>query len=213
MSRQPVTRDDLPYLEVESVNEGPVIPAKDDRPEYHTWHIRGTVSDPSIVDTSFWCTLLGKDRNCLYGDWRVKPGPDRKVEFETAFDHPTTISAGDHLAFAGIHHGWAAILIEDGPNAWEECTFSARNAIATRFVGTDGQSYRKLVEQKEGEPIEPDAELIVEGWDHEHCLLCNDHIDPGDRFYRHKSERGQFLCVNCYEEHAMTGDLSFLLPR
>ena len=209
MSRTPITRNDLPYLEVESVEEGPMIPASGDWPEHRTWRILGTISDPGVVKTSSWYALLGLDRNCLNGNWSAIPGADRKAEFETA-DDPKSISTGSRLPFAGDLDAWAAILIEDGPDAWEERSFAARNAIATRFRDEDGKLWRKLVEKKDDQPIEAGAETVVDGWDHEHCLICNAHIDPGNRFFKHKSAN-ELLCVTCYESHAKTGDLSFLV--
>jgi hypothetical protein len=186
MSPPPITRKDLPYFEVESIEEGPVIPASGDQPEYPTWRIRGIISAPTVVDPSRWCALLGLDRNCLYGEWLAKPDSDHKVEFETTH-HPKSISAGSHLPFAGDLDAWAAILIEDGPDSWEEHSFVVSNAIATRFLDKDGQPWRTLVEQVDDQPTESGSEVVIDGWDHEHCLICNAHIDPGDRFFKHKS--------------------------
>lgn len=204
-----ITRNDLPYLEVESIEEGPLIPAKDGQPEYRLWQIRGTVSDPNIVDASSWCALLGPNRDCLYGDWAALPGPDCKVQFETA-NEPKGVSTGMRLPYGGTLDVRAAILIEDGPPFWQESRFEAKDAIAVRFVDENGQAWRKLTEFKEGQQIDPEAQIVPDGWDHEHCLICNAHIDPGDRFYRHQSTN-EFLCSACYGKYAATGDLSFLV--
>ena len=100
-------------------------------------------------------------------------------------------------------------MIEDGPSAWEELIFAPRDAVVTQFVGTDGQGWRKLRELKDGETTELGAELVKDGWDHEHCLLCNCHIDPEDRFFLHSSEN-EYFCVECYERHVLSGDIGFL---
>lgn len=209
MSGSIITRDDMPYLEVESIEEGPVVPAKDGQPKQRLWRIHGTLSDPSVVDFATWCAFLGPNRSCFYGDWTALPGPNSKVQFETA-NEPNGVSIGSRLRYAGDLDARAAILIEDGPSAWQEFVFEANDAVATRFVDGDGKLWRELTELEEGQLVERGAEIVSDGWDHEHCLICNAHIDPGDRFYRHHSEN-EFLCLTCYGKYAATGDLSFLV--
>lgn len=114
------------------------------------------------------------------------------------------------MPYAGSLDAWAAILIEDGPSAWHEFTFEAKDVITTRFVDENGQAWRSLTEFKEGQSVEAEAEIVSDGWDHEHCKICNAHIDPGDHFYRHQSAN-EFLCVGCYGKHAAKDDLSFLV--
>lgn len=189
-----------------------MLAATEEEPEHHTWHLLGALSDPALINYSSWCALLGKDRNCLYGNWLQENRSDGKVAFETTND-PLSVTAGARLPFAGDIHAWAAILIEDGLSVWEEHVFVPRDAIATHFTGHDGNAWRGLRPVASDEQPAPDAEIVESGWDHEHCLICNGHIDPGDRFFQHKTEDNYFLCTTCYENHAKTGDLSFLLPN
>ncbi|HKF45816.1 MAG TPA: hypothetical protein VKB38_00565 [Terracidiphilus sp.] len=208
MSKAIIKREDLPYLEVDSIHEV-LIPAKDGQPEQKLWRLRGTISDLRIVDTTSWCALLGPNRNCLYGDWVAPPGSGHKVQFETG-NEPNDVFTGTQLPYAGNLYARAAILVGDGPEAWQELIFESSDAVATRFVDEDGKAWRQLTESKEGRPLEPEAEILPDAWDHEHCLICNAHIDPDDRFYRHQYEN-EFLCVACYERYLVTGDLSFLI--
>ncbi len=210
MHRAPVTRKNLAYLEVESIQDGPLIPATKQHPALPSWKIRGRVSDLRIVDPERWCTFLSPDRNCLTGDWQADPGEDGTAEFRTC-DPPGSLSPGSRMTFAGQLYGKTAILVEDGPSAWEGQIFASRPAIATHFVDSEGRHWRKLQPFKEREALEPDAELVADGWDHEHCAICNEHIDPGDRYFQHKVE-SEYLCVTCFDKYVPTGDLSFLAP-
>jgi hypothetical protein len=125
----PITRKDLPYLEVELVEQGASIPATIDRPEYKTWKIRGRISDAQVVDLKDWCTLLGAVRNFLNGDWLAEPGPNGEAVFDTT-STPDGVTIGTRLTFAGQTYGRAAILVEDGPAAWNERAFDCQDAVA-----------------------------------------------------------------------------------
>lgn len=182
--------------------------AESGQPEYRLWRLHGTVSNPKIVDPTSWCALLAPNRKCLYGDWAAPPSWDGKVQFETARE-PTSVVKGTRLRYAGSLDARAAILIEDGPSAWLELTFEPKDAVSMPFVDESGQRWRTISEVNQGTTLEPGAEIIHNGWDHEHCLICSAHIDPGVRFYRHQSEN-EFLCALCYRKYAATGDLSFL---
>jgi hypothetical protein len=210
MTQFPIIRKDLPFFAVESIEEGPVTAATVENTGFRTWYLTGSISDPAAIDLSRWCALLGEDRNCLYGNWIQEGRSDGKLIFGTSHD-PKSITSGARLPFAGDIHAWTAILIEDGPSAWEERVFATSNAVQTRFVDADGKTLRGIKPAADSGELVPDAQIIKGGWDHEHCLLCNGHIDPGDRFFEHTADRGNFLCVACYDKHAKTGDLSFLL--
>lgn len=203
-----ITREDLPYLEVEFIEEGPLMHAQNGQPEYRLWRLLGTVSSRSIVDPTSWCALLAPNRKCLYGDWAAPASWDGKVQFETAHE-PTSVVKGTRLHYAGSLDARAAILIEDGPSAWQELTFEPKDAVSIPFIDESGHKWRKISEVNQGTTLEPEAEIIHNGWDHEHCLICNAHIEAGDRFYRHQSEN-EFLCARCYGKYGTTGDLSFL---
>ena len=52
--------------------------------------------------------------------------------------------------------------------------------------------------------------LIREGaWDHEHCALCNVHIDAGSP-QGYIDPKENWLCPDCYERYALPRDLSFV---
>ena len=54
----------------------------------------------------------------------------------------------------------------------------------------------------------PNAQLVAGGWDHEHCSLCNVHINTGDFGYCDPKKR--WMCEKCYERYVMRRDLAFV---
>ena len=52
------------------------------------------------------------------------------------------------------------------------------------------------------------AVVVPNGWDHEHCELCNAHIDPGGTGYVDHSDH--WVCAGCYTKYVAVHDLSFL---
>ena len=50
--------------------------------------------------------------------------------------------------------------------------------------------------------------LIPSGWDHEHCELCNSHIDIDMVGFCDPDDRG--VCENCYSRYVLRHDLAFV---
>lgn len=84
--------------------------------------------------------------------------------------------------------------------------------VPQRFVSQDAYSHRidngtALSPVSEGPPAGAEYTRIKDGWDHEHCGICNVHVDPGDEFYQREYV---FICRTCFEKFVRTHDLSFL---
>lgn len=52
------------------------------------------------------------------------------------------------------------------------------------------------------------AQLVPSGWDHEHCSLCETHIDAGKFGYCDPKQR--WMCEKCYKRYVMRRDLAFV---
>lgn len=50
-----------------------------------------------------------------------------------------------------------------------------------------------------------------DGWDHEHCEICNSHIGSNGSSIGYKDEDNHWLCPLCYEKWAATKSLGFLI--
>jgi ribosome-binding protein aMBF1 (putative translation factor) len=56
--------------------------------------------------------------------------------------------------------------------------------------------------------VPDEAQVVTDGWDHEHCELCNKHIDPGD--YACINTDRLWVCLSCFDNYAKPRDLSFV---
>jgi hypothetical protein len=73
--------------------------------------------------------------------------------------------------------------------------------------GGRGQS-RHYPAESQIVPVSRGTRLIPGGWGHEHCELCNKHIDPGDLGYSDPAEH--WICENCYLTYVAKGNLAFV---
>ena len=78
-------------------------------------------------------------------------------------------------------------LILDSEHTWQPVVFQASDALERRVPG-----WRALRSAVNRVP-EADETLVPGGWDHEHCMLCNAHIDPCTTAY--VEGEGNWLCV------------------
>jgi hypothetical protein len=140
----------------------------------------------------------------LIGDLEALDRETRQARFNTmdpALPSPWMTDA----TLPWLDGWWQAFhvsLILDTAHPWEQVTFAARDALQSRMPG-----YRVLQERM-GEPPTPDEEIVPGAWDHEHCMLCNAHIDPGDVAYT--DPENNWLCAACYTTFAEPHDLSFV---
>lgn len=57
-------------------------------------------------------------------------------------------------------------------------------------------------------PVRSDTRLVPGAWGHEHCELCNEHIDAGMFGFCDPDER--WMCEKCYERYVVRHDLAFV---
>jgi hypothetical protein len=104
---------------------------------------------------------------------------------------------------------WPAPLVEaiaDETTNWRRFTFHASDAEYFR------QGSAVVWQQLGGAAPEGAVQLGVRpnGWDHEHCDLCGDHIDA-ESSVAYTNDDGHFLCVPCYQRYGATHDVAFQL--
>jgi hypothetical protein len=141
-------------------------------------------------------------------------------------DEPKVV--GQTLAYLDTywrpHHVW---MILDRSWGWEKKQFHGADAVAEIFEsndvsivdGREVKVWTKLTPVKPGDPVrlypEPDRSsesgseprLVPGGWDHEHCTLCNVHIDVAG--FGYCDPDGTWMCEKCYERYVMQRDLAF----
>ena len=112
------------------------------------------------------------------------------------------------------YHVW--MVVEPGW-AWTEVVFQASDAVSEAFQDADGHKLTRIRKQRKqpgptraelGLAVAGAALVVPGGWDHEHCELCNAHIDAGDTGYVDQSD--DWVCAGCYTKYVAVHDLSFL---
>lgn len=211
-----VTRADLPQFMVSSVEQT----AGADSEGYAEWRLSGELSRTEGVTFDGWSFLLISGHESLVGEFTPPNAPSRTTFTTLLKERPEVL--GLKLACLGPYwNPYQVWTVEDGPNAWTEGVFAASDVEAEYVEGTDGRRYHKLSKLAEPktssfrlQPTEGNqlpSRIVPEGWDHEHCEICNSHIDPGDKYFHH-AEDNAFLCVSCYEKYVLRADIGFALP-
>lgn len=126
---------------------------------------------------------------------------------------------GRKLAY--VSPAWQAChiwMVHDPKWGWERRRFQAGDAIAEDYEseevtivnGREVKKWTKLEPAGEsgGQPVGPGTRLVPGGWDHEHCELCNEHIESGEIGYC--DTEGRWICHNCYERYVARHDLAFV---
>lgn len=208
-------RTDLPQFTVGSIEQG----ERDCNGDI-TLTLHGGLNRTSGISIDRWCYLLLPNQTCLTGWFTFSEGSSAIASFATsAKEKPEiigiTLSQLD--SYWQPYHIW---MVEQGPQGWSEQVFSPSDAIEDTFIASDGRSWRRLAKADsmsadhstgslQGVKDPSRTRIVPGGWDHEHCSLCNAHIDPGDRFF-YSLEYCQFLCVTCYERYVPTRDIGFV---
>jgi hypothetical protein len=97
---------------------------------------------------------------------------------------------------------------KDRERCFEDCR--GREFVRTRFVSYPSL---RLIEPDEdgwyvsepytGQAYDPEVFWVCEdGWDHEHCHVCNAHIDPGDEYWLSPEPWPLELCLACHQHLA-----------
>ena len=191
MERVRATLDDFPHLVVSEVVGANLVGQFD------------TVKGVSAGR----CWLLLPERSALIGDLENFDPQTSFATFNSA-DDVSHIVAGQKLAYLSgywqAYHVW--MVLDD--LVWRKVCFQADDAISESFTAEDGKPYGKLSKLKPGQGLPNGALLVSGGWNHEHCELCNTHIDPGDLAYTNAD--GLWVCASCFQNYVSQKNLSFV---
>ena len=165
------------------------------------WVIDGVFNHLSSVrEGRSWLYVSREDS--LIGDLDSLDHASRRARFTTPDLLPTGMLG---LALPWLDGWWQAYhvaLMLDNTHKWSRVLFEATDAVERHMP-----AWRELSPARESAP-EVSGVLVPVGWDHEHCMLCNTHIDPADPAYVDNEEN--WLFVRCYKAYAEPHDLGFL---
>jgi hypothetical protein len=138
----------------------------------------------------------------LIGDLDSLDRASRRARFVTPDSVPTSMLGLTLPWLDGWWQAYHVALVLDTTHKWRRVLFQATDAVERRMPG-----WRELTPAPD-EALAGEGVLVSGGWDHEHCMLCNSHIDPANPAY--VDDEGNWLCVRCYEAYAEPHDLSFI---
>jgi hypothetical protein len=229
---KPKTLEDLPKFVVTAVREGET---SDDG--YRLFEIEGTF-DPVLESSftqiakgtgALWFWLLHGDRGYLspmLKSFDKLAGTAVLVCYEK--DEPRVLG----LELAYLNPYWQAFnvwMVLDSGWGWERTQFQGADAVAEDYeaqdisivegreirvwtklepAGARGGQSRHYPAADQTLPVPSGSRLVPAAWGHEHCGLCNAHIDAGTFAYRDPDKR--WMCEKCYERYASRHDLAFL---
>lgn len=114
------------------------------------------------------------------------------------------------------YHVW---MVTEPDWQWTKKLFQAEDAVVERQKIDSEQWFvtrKRTVDDVPGEDTPSvlsrndisSRGIITGGWDHEHCELCCEPIEPGQ--FGYLDAEGHWLCGNCYTAFVIPHDLSFI---
>jgi hypothetical protein len=221
----PKTLEDFPKLVVTALRRG-----QTSGEGYTSFELEGRFHHHINVPTDgpqwFWL-LFGKRGSLCASVQSLDEDTKSAVLTFEAKEEPDVV--GQTLAYLSPY--WQAYnvwMVLDPAWGWEKKKFAGIDAIAEDFESKDtsivdgrevkfwtklspanqrGQS-RHYPSVDQASTPENKVHVVPLGWDHEHCELCNSHIDIG--MFGYRDETGCWMCENCYSRYVVPHDLAFV---
>jgi hypothetical protein len=165
------------------------------------WLLRGSFNHlDGVHEGRSW---LYSRETALIGDLDALHAVKRRATFVTPDDVP--VSADTLAWFDGWWQASHITAILDPSHVWRRVVFESSDALVSHVDG-----WTQLRPAAGAIPDE-NEELVPMAWDHEHCMICDTHIDPGKDGY--VDDTLKCLCPACHDRFAARQDLSFMRSR
>lgn len=229
---KPKTLEDFPKFVATAVRRGATS-----EDGYHWFELEGGF-DPilegsfdQIIEDKVprWFWLLFGDHGCLCPTLKSF---DRETRTAILACQEKEEPRGVGLELAYLSPYWQAFhvwMVLDTSWGWERRQFQGTDAVAEDYEAKDvfiveGREVRvwtKLEPAGESRgqsrhypapdqtlPVRSGTRLVLGAWGHEHCELCDEHIDAGMFGYCDPGEH--WMCEKCYERYVTRRDLAFV---
>jgi hypothetical protein len=154
------------------------------------------------------CWLLLSNEQSYYGELSSFDSENNTGKFRTHVEGSPVFEGRTFYYLSAYWQAYHVWMVADESRLWEELIFRASDAVSFTREGRDGKMLRGLRKAKPEDSQNPELQMVQNGWDHEHCELCNAHIDPGDSCYR--DAEGAWVCQRCFRHYVQPHDLSFI---
>jgi len=179
--------------------------------------IFGTVSDIDQIENGsrYWLYIDGELCSVIVDITRI----DQRLSTALLEGHTSDVDRALRVgeSYPIITDFWnpyvyAAVLDEN--RVWTKTSFKAIGSFESAM---HGYSVRSSPARPGLTRIYPSAaagsddsvRIVDGGWDHEHCTICNRHIDT-DNPIGYVDNDSSWLCVKCHETFAVYHDLKFI---
>ena len=163
------------------------------------WVLEGVFNHlRSVAENRSW---LYAPRAALIGDIEALDRQTRRARFNTMDPNPPRIPTMGQT-FPWLSGYWQAFHIDiilDPNHLWRPLVFRAEDALERPIP--EWRVQRRAI----GAIPRPDETVVPGAWNHEHCMICNSHIDPDDLGYLDDDEH--WLCTKCHDSYAVPHDL------
>jgi len=129
----------------------------------------------------------------------------RRGWFEVQEGDPDQLSEGTTYACLDGYWGERAALVLDRSRVWQRERFEPRDSI--RIAAGQGGWARMRVP---GEQPPKDGDVVLGGWDHEHCLICSQKIGSHGDEYGYRDQHDGWACEPCYGAYVEPRRLDFI---
>lgn len=222
-TNSPKTLEDFPKFVVTALRRGST------HDSYTNFELEGLLEQQISPDDLQWFWLLfGKGGYLCVSLRSLNRETKAAVLTFEAIEEPDIV--GQTLAYLSPYwQGYNVWMVLDPEWGWEKKQFVGMDAIAEDFKSKDisiiggreikfwtklspakgqqGQDRHYPATDQTSEPTTK-TRVIPLGWDHQHCELCNAHIDIGMSGYCDRDDR--WMCENCYGRYVMRRDLAFV---
>ncbi|MGD0251500.1 MAG: hypothetical protein ABSC01_02255 [Verrucomicrobiota bacterium] len=189
---------DLPHFQIKKI-----LPVPDGHGDLRLW---GTFNHLSGVrEGRSWLYIPPPS---IIGDLSELNRETKTAVFVGSFgNHTPKVEMG--MVIPWIDGYWNSNLIErilDANKKWIRTKFEPSDAMA--FIQNGVRGWGKATH-----PIPEGSKslgIVPNGWDHEHCEICNRGIKKGGIEFGYVGDENLWLCPDCYEKYGANQDLSFM---
>jgi hypothetical protein len=201
MERRCKTLEDFPHFVVSGIQ------VRKQFPDYFDFSLIGQFDKTDGVSQGrSW--LLLPERSALIGDFSNFDSQDGSAVFHSTGKEIPAVQGATLPYLSSYWQAYHVWMVLDGGSRWRRVRFDALDALSESFTADDGTDYRKLSKLKLDEDAPDASQVVAGGWDHEHCELCNAHIDDGN--FGYTDTDGWWVCLSCFEKYVSRQDLSFI---
>ena len=155
--------------------------------------------------------LYAGDEHSLLGDlFDINP-VTKHARFDAPFWTPDSpIQVGSVVPWLdGYWQAYQITMILDPQNAWKRTEF--KPSLAQFFRQGDVHGWTKAGHTLRDGMVP--THVVEDGWDHEHCQLCEAKIGRSGASHGYEDVKERWLCEECHHEYADPRSLGFVFSR